>query len=163
MRCHTCQTAFIHCPCCGAMLGPDPIPERIRRTPDSRRSAVIFAAICERVARAWGLKETDILSKRRDRHLVEARAKIAIEMRKAGLTVVETGRYLNRDHSTIVHLLQTYEHVGGYAPLLADLWATCVEGVGRSNGEGSEADSSTVAHNQLLVDSDRISKRGNGL
>lgn len=47
-----------------------------------------------------------LLSKRRDKVLVDIRQKIAKDLREKGYSYSDIGRILNRDHSSIMHLIK---------------------------------------------------------
>lgn len=60
------------------------------------------------VARAHGFEVDDVKGKRRPRPLVTARHEAARRLHLAGFSTVKIGRFLNRDHSTIVDALQKF-------------------------------------------------------
>lgn len=59
------------------------------------------------IAEAYGLTVQQVLVRSRARRLVNARRDMARHLRDKGLTLPEIGRFLGRDHTTILHLLRT--------------------------------------------------------
>lgn len=59
--------------------------------------------IIARTAAAWGVQPTDILSRRRSKHISAARRAVALELLNAGLSLSDVGRLLGRDHSTVFY------------------------------------------------------------
>lgn len=61
-------------------------------------------------AEAWveaqGLTMPQLKSANRSRRLVEARRRIARYLRQHGWSTPEIGRFIDRDHTTILYLLQ---------------------------------------------------------
>ena len=63
--------------------------------------------IIERAARANDVTIADVLSPSQTRDIVKARRQIARELRAADKSLPDIGRILNRDPSSIFHLLKT--------------------------------------------------------
>lgn len=78
-----------YCPTCGAL----------RTFPDRERA---IARIAERVAHAFGLCVSDLRGIRRVQEVVAARDAFVLMAREAGYSSPFIGRYLNRDHSTVL-------------------------------------------------------------
>ena len=64
-------------------------------------------AVVARVAYDTGWTVAQLKSPKRTAAMVNARALVAIEARHLGFSYPAIGRALNRDHSSIVHLVQT--------------------------------------------------------
>lgn len=62
------------------------------------------------VAEQNGMTYRDMLGKRRKQKHVDARNAVIIALRKGGFSFPEIGAVLNRDHSTIMHLLKHLEN-----------------------------------------------------
>lgn len=58
-----------------------------------------------RVCVEYGVSREDLESPNREFYVVEARAEAAIRLRQLGLTFPKIGTLLNRDHTTIIHLV----------------------------------------------------------
>ena len=54
----------------------------------------------------YDIFKDELLSKRRDKRIVDIRQKIAIELFETGYSYSAIGRMLNRDHSSIMHLIK---------------------------------------------------------
>lgn len=63
----------------------------------------------EEIAKEYGYTAKDVISKNRQKKLVEVRRKCAVMLRKKGYSTTEIGRIMQRDHSTICHSLQKSE------------------------------------------------------
>jgi chromosomal replication initiation ATPase DnaA len=63
----------------------------------------------EILVKASGFTKEELLDKKRKSKMVDARTFIAYYLRARGLGVVEIGQLLNRDHSTVIHLLNKYD------------------------------------------------------
>lgn len=61
------------------------------------------------VARSAKVSMDDLQGKTKTRHLHRARAVISIVMRERGLSYPYIGKLLHRDHSTIVHAVDTFD------------------------------------------------------
>lgn len=68
------------------------------------RSAIVVKRICE----LRGITETQLKSIVRQRSILEARAEVAVCLRSVGYTTPKIAFVLNRDHSSILHLLKKY-------------------------------------------------------
>lgn len=64
-----------------------------------------YEAILKDVSEKTGVAVKTILSNNRSDKTVTARQKAAMQMRNTGMTLVDIGAALNRDHSAITHLL----------------------------------------------------------
>jgi chromosomal replication initiation ATPase DnaA len=62
-------------------------------------------AIIKKIAREWNLTVETIRGKSRDRYAYEARKEIAQALYDRGLSTVQIGRYINREHTTILNML----------------------------------------------------------
>lgn len=60
------------------------------------------------VARSAGLSPDELISKRKDRLAVRARAVAAVVMRERGASFLRMAKYFQRDHSTLVHAVNTF-------------------------------------------------------
>jgi chromosomal replication initiation ATPase DnaA len=61
--------------------------------------------ICSRV----GVSYEELLSKNRKREFVNLRIALAVRFRKRGIVLSKIGILLNRDHTTIIYYLKTFE------------------------------------------------------
>lgn len=93
------------------------VPTAIERVVDVgriRRHLPAFMAepdaVLEQVAKELNLTREDILSERRFDKFVFARAVVAILLRDGGLSWPEIGAVLERDHSTIMYLVERYRY-----------------------------------------------------
>lgn len=72
-------------------------------------------AIMVAVATAHGLTVADLTSVSRRRHIVAARMHCAVLLREfAKISATEIGRYLNRDHSSILHGFAVWKEIEQY-------------------------------------------------
>ena len=60
------------------------------------------------VARSGGITHVDLVGKDKSRKVVRARAVAAIVMRERGISYLRMAKYFNRDHSTLVHAVNTF-------------------------------------------------------
>lgn len=65
------------------------------------------ATIVYEVARHCGVRVSDLRDPRRFPHRVQARRMAARALRTAGLSLNEIGEAINRDHTTVMHMLET--------------------------------------------------------
>jgi len=66
----------------------------------------IYKIICEE----YGVSLIELLSSNRRNKVIEARASLALKLRKAGFSLQEIGALIgNRNHSTIIHLIEIAE------------------------------------------------------
>ena len=64
--------------------------------------------IIERAADLWEIRPADLLGKSRARHVVRARQAAAWALRECtDLSLVEIGKLLKRDHTTVMYALET--------------------------------------------------------
>lgn len=96
-------------------IGQAPEPEPQPVPIDPRLDAV------EQVAVATGLTREQIIGDRRLPHLVDARAIVAVSLRDSGLSYARIGEIMRRDHSSIVHLVDSFEARKAKRPNLARL------------------------------------------
>lgn len=69
-----------------------------------------FARVVKAVVRKYPVTAGDILGPRRTSVICQARNEAAWKMRReAGMTLSQIGRYLDRDHSTIINSLKVHE------------------------------------------------------
>ena len=54
----------------------------------------------------YGIKKIHLLSKRRDKKLIEAKKAIYQELRDTGLSYPEIGKLVNKHHTTILRVLK---------------------------------------------------------
>lgn len=73
------------------------------------------------VARIFGVGEDCIYSESRLARLVDARTVIAMALRRRAWTFEEIGRLLNRNYSTIQHLVERGERMDDLRPLAREL------------------------------------------
>ena len=60
------------------------------------------------VARSGGITHADLVGRDKSRKVVRARAVAAIVMRERGISYLRMAKYFNRDHSTLVHAVNTF-------------------------------------------------------
>lgn len=60
------------------------------------------------VARSGGVTHADLVGRDKHRNLVRARAVAAIVMRERGVSYLRMAKYFKRDHSTLVHAVNTF-------------------------------------------------------
>lgn len=65
-----------------------------------------MAEIAKAVAMRSGLQVDDLRNASRVRPLCDARQEAMLQMVEAGFTTTQVGRFLRRDHSTVVHGVQ---------------------------------------------------------
>ena len=66
--------------------------------------------IIQTVCRKWNVNLEDICGRSRKQEIVYPRMVIACFLRQhTALSTTEIGRLINRDHSTIIHYLKTYD------------------------------------------------------
>ena len=61
--------------------------------------------VIQRVVDEMGVSRNDLFSQRRNRDFVAARAHLAFLLREKNLSYPEIGHIMNRDHTSIMHLL----------------------------------------------------------
>jgi chromosomal replication initiation ATPase DnaA len=59
------------------------------------------------ISRQYKITTATLLGESRARHIVSARREVAEHLHDQGLSSVQIGRLLNRDHTSILHLLKT--------------------------------------------------------
>jgi len=66
--------------------------------------------IMEKCAKEYGCTVSDIFGRRKITNVMLARRKAAYLLVKRGrVSIADVGRYLNRDHTTILHAVEMYE------------------------------------------------------
>ena len=66
--------------------------------------------IIQTVCRKWNVNLEDVCGRSRKQEIVYPRMVIACFLRQhTALSTTEIGRLINRDHSTIIHYLKTYD------------------------------------------------------
>ena len=78
-----------------------------------------FAIEVEQIAGAAGLTVEQVRGRGKGRELVEVRRIVAAYLRSRGCSLPEIGRVLNRDHTSVLHLLRTPARVTGLYEELA--------------------------------------------
>jgi hypothetical protein len=73
------------------------------------------------------LLDVDIHSKRRHRRLVEARMIFAKIMYDRGYELTSIGRFLGKNHSTIIHYIKTSDYIFMSYPEIHDKYVVCSE------------------------------------
>ena len=68
----------------------------------------IIANTCKK----YGLEKDRVLSKSRSQYIVLCRTEIIKELRTLGLSFLEIGRFLGRDHSSIMNLFYGWKKNG---------------------------------------------------
>lgn len=82
-----------HCPTCTCSI--------LRAPADSD-----FMSVAKVVCAHEAVSCSALLSKKRDRPVVKARTMVAQLLRQKGYSLSEIGRFLGRDHSTVIHMLR---------------------------------------------------------
>jgi chromosomal replication initiation ATPase DnaA len=68
-------------------------------------------AIAGRVSQATGVSVADILSPKRKQPIARARQLVMWEARRQGASFSEIGRYLARDHTSVIHGVNRIEQL----------------------------------------------------
>lgn len=74
----------------------------ILETPPSDRPR-LGTEVIRRVAEMFKVTPQDIVGKARHRILIDARCAVALILRERGLSYPQIGRFMDRDHSTVIH------------------------------------------------------------
>lgn len=101
------EIVIVHAP---AVVVPFPVPaaQPVEREPSFGAAAPkisIASRLIEAVAAEFGLSYGEVIGTGRTRRFVAARAVVARILRDRGWSTTQIGRWLHRDHSTIIHLL----------------------------------------------------------
>ena len=96
------------------MLSPPPQPEpEVIEPPeprDERPHPDPRMQILRECAKEYGCTVSDMLGKYRNENIILARRKAMWRLHKRGtMSLTQIGRYLNKDHSTVLHALRKYE------------------------------------------------------
>ncbi|TCM30047.1 helix-turn-helix domain-containing protein [Novosphingobium sp. ST904] len=98
-----------------------------------------YTDVLAQCARQIGVSVEDMLSRSRKARIVRARQFAATVLRSRGNSYPCVGRYLSgRDHSTIMHAVDTFFHVGMRDPMYVEAWgkvAPCAAKFARSRAE----------------------------
>jgi len=98
------------------------------------------AMIIERAALAFGVPASELLGKRRQRHVARARQAAAWAMRqRTDLSLVEIGKTLNREHTTVLYAIEHIDTLRQHDELLAARLALVLYDPGASAGAGAGA------------------------
>jgi hypothetical protein len=76
--------------------------------------------IIETTAERHGLQVSEVQSSCRRRKFVKCRQEIAVKARESGYSYPRIGRALNRDHTSIMHLVRTNSSTHSTGPKVAD-------------------------------------------
>lgn len=68
-----------------------------------------YEKLIEDICFAFNLRKEHILSKRRDKRLIEVKKLIYWILRNEGLSFPQIGKLMNKDHSTILKVLRGME------------------------------------------------------
>jgi chromosomal replication initiation ATPase DnaA len=71
--------------------------------------------IIQDVCEALGITHLDLVGKCRKHHLVTARFYTAYKLRQNQLALSVIGKLLHRDHTSVIHAIETYQHRITYA------------------------------------------------
>lgn len=82
-----------------------PILDSLIRKPPSDRPRV-GTELIHQVAAFFKMTFEDIVGKDRNRLFIDARCVVALIMRERGLSYPQIGRFMKRDHSTIINLIE---------------------------------------------------------
>jgi chromosomal replication initiation ATPase DnaA len=66
-----------------------------------------LTALCKEAGHG-PFRVAQILGPRRDRDLIQARAALACKLRQDGYSLKRIGQAMNRDHTSVLHLIQKY-------------------------------------------------------
>lgn len=83
---------------------PEPIP-----LPPPKPTARQYVKILHDVATRHDMTPNDIIGKCRSPHFVEARQEAFYLLRLAGYSMLQIGRFCNRDHTTVLHGANKHE------------------------------------------------------
>lgn len=83
------------------------------------RRPLVVMEILERIAVDFGATAHEILGGRRHRNLVAARMCVAYELREKGYTLQQIGRWLKRDHSTVLYGIRKVDRMLSQAKAVA--------------------------------------------
>ena len=67
-------------------------------------------------AEKLGISIDDLISKKRNHHLTDARKIICNDLRKKGLTLHEIGFILKKDHTTVIYNIRAYKDYYQFNP-----------------------------------------------
>ena len=73
------------------------------------RSTFLIGDLLDRAARAFLITRDDLISQTRAMQFVYARAVVAKVLRERGMSFPQIGKHMNRDHSSIKNLVDTWE------------------------------------------------------
>ncbi|MBO9602565.1 MAG: hypothetical protein J7496_08665 [Novosphingobium sp.] len=88
------------------------------------------AEIISDIAAAFGLTADDICGPSRLAHISRVRQLIAALLVKRGNSTPKTGRWINRDHSTVLHAVRAMPTVMKHHPNIAKAYAAYIEAWG---------------------------------
>lgn len=75
------------------------------RPPNTRNARHIVEPIIERRKIAWN----DIVANKRQSKFVNARKEVCAALKQAGWSFTMIGKYINRDHTTIIYAVKTFD------------------------------------------------------
>ena len=81
------------------LIKPDEFPKPIK---------ILTKTVFENAAKIFEITDVEIKSKCRIQHLVKCRMFISFYLKDHGLTLARIGKLLNRDHTSIMHQLKTF-------------------------------------------------------
>lgn len=94
-----------------------PVLDRLIKKPASDRPRV-GTELINQVAAFFKLTFDDIVGKDRSRLFIDARCVVALIMRERGLSYPQIGRFMKRDHSTIINLVEKADERIARNPLM---------------------------------------------
>jgi hypothetical protein len=113
-----------------APVADDASPSRdiLRVASETPRRAKIKEIIRE-VCAEYGVNEMDVLSHRRGQRFTRPRQKICYRLRlETTLSMPSIGRFMNRDHTSVLHSIRKAEALIAAGEMTAPAPAACVEG-----------------------------------
>lgn len=67
-----------------------------------------YEKIIEDICEKYGVKKQHLLSRRRDAELVKIKKLTYWTLRQAGLSLPKIGKLMNKDHSTVLYGIRTF-------------------------------------------------------
>ena len=96
--------------------------------------------------------DVDIMRKSRQREIISGRKVFAKILTEQGFTRVEIGKYLRKDHSTIVHYIADVDHMIKYTEGMSEKYLTCRRLFAESIGEKIDDRGTLVGRLKTRID-----------
>ena len=141
----------------------EPVPVRIKPAWFSVASPDRFRALVAGVCAAHGIEMSTVISKTRRQRIVRVRQEIAYHAIRFGWGYAQVGRWMAKDHSTVIHSARRMEKMidgGEYELRFVPTYAEATRSEERAAGDGADDREDVLCTNGDEGCADHVPMRG---